>query len=61
MGVYMTNADRIRAMTDEELSKFLCSISVNDGCCNCIAEKYCDYVHNGMIDWLRQEAEHDDR
>lgn len=55
----MTNAGRIRSMTDEELSKFLCSMFVNGSCCYCIAEQYCEYGHTGMIDWLQQEATDD--
>ena len=44
----MTNADRIRAMTDEELAKLLC--------CNgwrMIEQKEC-------LEWLQQPAEDDD-
>ena len=50
----MTNADRIRAMSDEDLAKFLSSIygsGTNDG-----------NMRDGFIwgaDWLRQSAEED--
>ena len=53
----MTNADRIRAMSDEELSEFLCDIlsEDRDGCSECIAEGYCYPGHTGMIDYLKEE------
>lgn len=58
-----TNADRIRAMTDEELSKFLCDFRAGSAgehhCAGCKAEEYCRTGHNGMIDWLQQPAKED--
>jgi hypothetical protein len=53
-----TKADRIRAMSDEELAKWLCSISTAE-CCDrsCPARDICDYNDNGMIKWLKQHAE----
>ena len=49
----ITNADRIRAMSDEELAKFLCSIlNCESGKCPGIA--YCASGNNGCADWLRQ-------
>ena len=58
-----TNADRIRAMSDEELAKFLCNFRSCDSsehpCNGCQAEPYCMIGHNGMIDWLQQPAEED--
>lgn len=56
----MTNADRIRAMTDEELTAFLCDLRTNgtyDGCDNCPAYDFCEHGHTGFIDWLRKEAD----
>lgn len=44
----MTNADRIRAMTDEELAKLLCCTGWR-----MIERKEC-------IEWLQQPAEEDD-
>ena len=44
----MTNADRIRAMTDEELAKLLCCTGWR-----MIEQKEC-------LDWLQQPAEEDD-
>lgn len=55
----MTNADRIRAMSDEELANFLCNIipgTVRNVCSECIATDYCYHGHNGMIDYLMEEA-----
>ena len=58
-----TNAARIRAMSDEELAKFLCNFRSCDSsehpCNGCQAEPYCMIGHNGMIDWLQQPAEED--
>ena len=53
-----TNADRIRAMTDEELAKFLYACEFCDIC-----EEGCDNCrHNGdcerrLLEWLQQPAE----
>ena len=44
----MTNADRIRAMTDEELAKLLCCTGWR-----MIEQKEC-------LEWLQQPAEEDD-
>jgi hypothetical protein len=53
-----TNADRIRAMSDEELAKWLCSISTAEGCDrSCPARDMCDLGDNGLIKWLKQPAE----
>lgn len=56
-----TNADRIRAMSDEELAKFLCDFRSCDSsahpCDGCKAEPHCHTGHSGMIDWLSQPAE----
>ena len=56
----MTNADRIRAMTDEELCDFLsqykfCDIC-EEGCDNCTYHGDCD---KRLLDWLKQPAEGD--
>lgn len=60
----VTNADRIRAMSDEKLAKFLCDLRSRDSaehpCNGCKAEPYCRPGHTGMIDWLQQPAEEDD-
>ena len=56
-----TNADRIRAMTDEELSYYLDGLA-GDGCppqmspvCN--KERYKCNVRKCWLEWLKQEAE----
>lgn len=54
----ITNADLIRAMTDEELAEFMCR-NVSNGtvnCAFCAAAEFCRMGHNGWLDWLRQEA-----
>ena len=53
----MTLADKIRSMTDEELSSFLCYFF--DDCGNCPADKYCYVGHTGMIDYLQEEYKDD--
>ena len=58
--VKMTNADRIRAMSDEELAEFIenkkpcevCSCG-KDGICYC---GYGETCHNGILKWLKSEA-----
>lgn len=54
----MTNADRIRAMTDEELAEFLWSIGQNPGGWNYINGKpiFHSGKGNGWLDWLKQEV-----
>ena len=46
----MTNADRIRAMTDEEMSEFLCSIT------ECGICEWCGLDGCGLLKWLQQPA-----
>ena len=56
-----TNADRIRAMTDEELAEFMCH-NVSNGtvnCSFCAAAEFCRMGHNGWLDWLKEEAKGD--
>ena len=55
-----TNADRIRAMTDEELAEFLWSIGNNPATGNVYLNGkliFFDGDGNGWLDWLKQEAE----
>ena len=49
-----TNADRIRAMSDEELEVFLCGIAATNCCGACMVQEYCYAGHNGFGDWLKQ-------
>ena len=56
-----TNADRIRAMSDEELCEFLgeykfCDIC-EEGCDNCTYNGDCD---NRLLEWLQQPTEEND-
>ena len=59
--ISVTNADRIRSMSDEELAEFICnfrSCNADEYICEgCKAEKYCRAGHAGTIDWLQQPAE----
>ena len=53
-----TNADRIRAMTDEELSYYLDGLA-GDGCppqMVCNKERYKCNVRKCWLEWLKQEA-----
>lgn len=43
----MTNADRIRAMTDEELAEWIS--------CNCVGDGYGNEAED-WLDWLKQEV-----
>ena len=50
----MTNADRIRQMTDEELARFLINF---DMCIVCQVECSKEYPCNkGIMEWLKQEV-----
>ena len=56
----VTNADRIRAMTDEELAEFMChsvSPSCVANCSACEAAEFCYMGHVGWLDWLKKEVE----
>ena len=62
--VPMTNADRIRAMSDEELAMFLCSVyDEDDGITDEHGAKFIcgitilDYDEDKILEWLRQPAE----
>lgn len=58
----LTNADRIRAMSDEELAKFLFdALSYKTMCAFCVPVKFsslkCDgRCRNGILKWLQQPA-----
>lgn len=56
--VRATNGDRIRAMTDEELGNWLCSIMAD---CDekCPGRNWCKTGHKGTIAWLKQPVEED--
>ena len=48
-----TNADRIRAMTDEELAKYL------DGVCHDLWQIFVKDPQKMWLDWLKEEAKDD--
>lgn len=55
----MTNADRIRSMSDEEIAQWLC---LNYSCTKCPGQNLCTCdggKHNGLTKWLKQPAEED--
>lgn len=57
----VTNADRIRSMSDEQLGKFLCGLFK---CGNCPHDQKCyngiqSGGTDGWLNWLRQTAEED--
>ena len=60
---YTTNADRIRAMSDEELAEFIDRCEMNDidyaktFCDLCNGQYECDQCR---LDWLQQPAEEAD-
>lgn len=51
-----TNADRIRAMSDEELASLLTDYSNNGGWVTETGRKVC---YDRIIEWLQQPAEED--
>lgn len=58
-GLPISNADRIRGMTDEELAKFLSECVDCSTCCiaspeNCGTEESCE---KAFCDWLKQPVE----
>ena len=56
-----TNADRIRNMSDEELTEFITGLSkhclAGIGKCDCSAYKTCDNCNVEVKKWLQSEAE----
>lgn len=52
----MTRAEYIRSLSDDELAGFLCDFNP-DTCETCVAADYCYPHHNGMKDWLKEDAE----
>ena len=64
----MTNADRIRAMSDEELAEALATLTKVDvclnpnavGCENCPFSVFCsDCIEGSELEWLQQPAKED--
>lgn len=54
----MTNGEKIRSMTDEELQKWLCGLMTAE-CCDrsCPGRDRCMPGFNGLKWWLEQEAQ----
>ena len=53
-GAHMTNADKIRAMSDEELANLLTDFSNNGGWITEIGREIC---YKRITDWLKQPSE----
>ena len=51
----MTNADRIRAMSDKELERFLCSTNTSSSCAYCRWEKDSLFEDCTLSKWLKRE------
>ena len=49
----LSNADRLRAMSDEELAEYLCGLTY---CCECEHRDTCN-GEDGYLKWLKQPAE----
>ena len=55
-----TNADRIRAMTDEELARWIAT-TADDNCPDTAHERYCDNrCGECWLDWLKSPVEVDE-
>lgn len=53
----ITNADRIRAMTDEELARWIAT-TADDNCPDTAHERYCDNrCGECWLDWLKSQVE----
>ena len=63
---FMTNADRIRAMSDEELAKYLLDVEQGNFTIDCCDDRFCDTQNcchdctEAAIKWLKQPAEVED-
>ena len=56
----MTNGDRIRHLTDEQLARMLDIYEVSEICSYC-AEKVCTGgFYKAILKWLKQEVQEDD-
>lgn len=59
----MTNGDRIRVMSDEELAKYLFDVEQGNFTIDCCDDRFCDTEHcchdctAAAIKWLQQSAE----
>ena len=60
----MTNGDKIRGMTDEELAEMLDIYDVEEVCEHCAhhGDLAChNKCYAGILAWLKQEVEQDDK
>ena len=57
--VHMTNVDRIRAMSDEELARWICSHNTPDFCEQiCPVRDICEFGEIDLLsEWMKQPAE----
>lgn len=57
----LTNADKIRAMNNEELAEWLASIVECDDDCPCIKEccekEEMGFCYQSMLEWLKKEID----
>ena len=56
--IIMTNGDKIRSMSDMELSRELCKIA--GVCAECLVQDMCDKGHTGFEQWLKEEVNEDE-
>lgn len=56
--IIMTNGDKIRSMSDMELSRGLCKIA--GVCSECLVQDMCDKGHTGFEQWLKEEVNEDE-
>lgn len=56
--IIMTNGDKIRSMSDIELSRELCKIA--GVCSECLVQDMCDKGHTGFEQWLKEEVNEDE-
>jgi hypothetical protein len=54
----MTNIEKIKSMTAEELAAWLCSLMCSECCVvHCPATHLCRRARAGMVDWLNRETD----
>lgn len=52
----MTNLEKIRTSSREDLAKFLCDLFSADGCYEkCPGSRHCRFGHKGLLYWLDME------
>lgn len=56
----ITKADRIRAMSDEDLAEYMGDVQTWGGCPNHGARNCQEDCSKCWLDWLKQEADHAD-